>query len=70
MAGAAAVVVEVDAASGRLAAEFQHHFAAVTQAVAIVLDRLARAESEAETAAVSLEAAGNWTSLRDVIEAA
>src|SRR5262245_61334288 len=66
MAGAAAVVVEVDAAVRRLKAEFEHPLLAVAQALAIVRDLLARAEDHAEAAAMMLETHRDRTSLSDV----
>src|SRR5438094_9064071 len=70
MTRTAAIVVNVDAASGGLPAELQHHFAAMTQAVAIVLDWLASAERQAEATAVRLKTARDGAAARDVIQAA
>ena len=70
MAGAAAVVVEVDATSGRLAAELQHVFAAVAETVAIACHWLARAEGQAEAAAVNLEATSDRAATGNLCESA
>ena len=69
MTRAAAVVVKINAASGRLAAELQHQFATVAEAVAIALNRLASAERQAKAAAVNLKTTRDGAAFRDVVEA-
>ena len=58
MTGTAAVIVEVDAAIGRFAAEGDHRLGIVNQAVAVAADRFARSKADAEAAAVVLDADG------------